>query len=118
MPFQLRMYRVRPSEMDEWIQEWREHVLPLRRAQGFSVIGPWVRREEDLFVWLVGHPELEAANAAYYASPERRSLDPNPARHLAETNSWIVAPLDEGRNVDDDAEGDQGEPEQQRRLEA
>jgi hypothetical protein len=75
MRLQPRMYRVRPSEMDEWIQEWREHVLPLRR---------------------------------------HRTV----ARHLAETNSWIVAPLDEGRNVDDDAEGDQGEPEQQRRLEA
>jgi hypothetical protein len=117
MRFQLRMYRVRSGEMDEWIQEWREHVLPLRRAHGFSVVGPWVRREEDLFVWLIGHREREAANASYYASPARRSLDPDPARHLAETNAWIVESLEESGDVDDDAEGDQAKPEQQRRLE-
>ena len=117
MRFQLRMYRVRPGEMDEWIREWKEHVLPLRRAQGFSVVGPWVRREEGLFVWLVGHADLETANAAYYSSPERRSLHPDPARHLAETNAWIVEPLDESGDVNDDAEADQGESQQQRRLE-
>ena len=117
MRFQLRMYRVRPGEMDEWIREWSEQVLPLRRRQGFSVLGPWVAREEDLFVWLVGHRDLEAANAAYYASPERRSLDPDPARHLAETNAWIVQALDENGKVDDDADNDQSETEKQRRLE-
>lgn len=90
MLFQLRMYRVRAGEMDEWISEWREHVVPLRRANGFTVLGPWIRREEDLFVWLVGHEELEAANEAYYASPERAALDPDPARHLAETSTWIL----------------------------
>jgi hypothetical protein len=88
--FQLRMYRVKPDEMDEWIGEWRENVLPLRRAKGFTVLGPWVRREEDLFVWLVGHEDLESANEAYYTSPERAALDPDPARHLAETNAWIL----------------------------
>jgi hypothetical protein len=118
MRFQLRMYRVRPGEMDEWIREWTEHVLPLRRAQGFSVLGPWVRRDEDLFVWLIGHSDLEAANAAYYDSAERRSFDPDPARHLAETNAWIVEPLEETRDVDGDPDADQRETEQQRRLEA
>jgi hypothetical protein len=93
MQFQLRMYRVRPGEMDDWIDEWRRHVLPLRRAKGFTVVGPWVRREEDLFVWLIGHDELEAANEAYYTSPERAALDPDPARHLAETNAWVIDPV-------------------------
>jgi hypothetical protein len=93
MQFQLRMYRVRPGEMDDWIDEWRRHVLPLHRAKGFTVVGPWVRREEDLFVWLIGHDELEAANEAYYTSPERAALDPDPARHLAETNAWVIDPV-------------------------
>jgi NIPSNAP len=93
MRFQLRMYRIKPGEMDEWVEEWRERVLPLRRERGFSVVGPWIRREEDLFVWLIGHDDLEAANKAYYASPERVALDPDPARHLAETQTWILDPV-------------------------
>lgn len=103
MLFQLRVYRVKAGEMDEWLREWRDLVLPLRRAQGFSVVGPWVRREEDLFVWLVGHEDLEAANEAYYTSPERRALDPDPARHLQKTETWIVEPLERTSQIEGDA---------------
>ncbi len=103
MRFQLRMYRVKPGEMGEWLREWREGVLPLRRAQGFSVVGPWVGREEDLFVWLVGHEDLEAANEGYYASPERQALDPDPARHLEKTETWIVEPLERASQIEGDA---------------
>jgi ribosomal protein L11 methylase PrmA len=111
MQFQLRMYRVKPGEMDDWISEWREFVLPLRCAQGFAVVGPWVRRAEDLFVWLVGHEDLAAANDAYYASPERRSMDPDPARHLRQTETWIVEPLEGTRQVEHDAEADEQQAE-------
>jgi hypothetical protein len=47
----------------------------------------------------------------------QRSLEPDPARHLAETHAWIVEPLDESGDVNEDAEADQGESQQQRRLE-
>lgn len=100
--------------MDAWIREWRAHVLPLRLAKGFDVVGPWVRREENLFVWLVGHDELEDANDAYYASPERAMLVPDPTRHLAATETWILETLE--REVDREPDGDQGEPDKQRRL--
>jgi hypothetical protein len=107
MQFQLRMYRVKSGEMDDWVSEWREHILPLRRALGFTVVGPWLRREEDLFVWLVGHEDLRAANEAYYASPERKELDPDPARHLGATETWIVESLEGTGDVEDDAEPDE-----------
>ena len=93
MQYQLRMYRVRAGELDEWIAEWRAHVLPLRREHGFDVIGPWVKRDENIFVWLIGHDDLGRANDDYYASPERASLDPDPARHLADTQTWILEPV-------------------------
>jgi hypothetical protein len=118
MEFQLRMYTIKPGELDDWVNEWREHVLPLRRAHGFAVVGPWVRREEDLFVWLIGHENLAAANEAYYASPERRSLDPDPARHLRETRTWHVDPLERPRQVEHDAQPDEEQPEQQDGLES
>ena len=93
MRYQLRVYRVKEGELDEWLAEWRDHVLPLRRAHGFEVLGPWVVRGENRFVWIIGHGDFEAANEAYYASPERRALDPDPARHLAETEAWLMDPV-------------------------
>jgi len=82
MQWQLRLYRAKPSELDAFVREWHEHVLPLRRAHGFEVLGPWIS-DDDRFVWIIGHEDLEAADAAYYASAERTAIDPDPARHLA-----------------------------------
>jgi NIPSNAP len=87
--WQLRMYRVQPGRMDEWLDEFNAHVRPLRESLGFTVLGPWVG-EDDRFVWLVGHDDLEAADAAYHASPERTALDPDPARLLAEVQTFLL----------------------------
>src|SRR5258706_394148 len=80
MTFQLRMYRVKDGAMEQWLQEWQDGVLPARRAYGFSVLGPWIVRDESRFVWIVGHDgDFEAADKAYYDSPERAALDPPPS---------------------------------------
>ncbi len=84
MQWQLRIYRAKDGELEAFVQEWREHVLPLRSAKGFEVIGPWVS-DDDRFVWIVGHENLQEADEAYYASGERAAIEPDPARHLAET---------------------------------
>jgi hypothetical protein len=89
--FQLRMYRVKPGAMEQWLEEWRDGVLPLRRRHGFSVLGPWVVREESRFVWIVGHDgDFAAADRAYYDSPERAALDPPPTRHLDEITTLMM----------------------------
>ena len=87
--WQLRLYRVEPGRMDDWVREWRDHIRPLREAKGFRVVGPWVG-EEDRFVWLIGHDDFAAADAAYYSSPERAQLDPDPARLLVETEALML----------------------------
>jgi hypothetical protein len=79
--------------MEDWLAEWSAHVLPLRRAFGFDVIGPWVNDDEDLFVWILGYDGEEGwarADAAYYDSAERKSLAPDPARHLLKTEQFMV----------------------------
>jgi NIPSNAP len=83
MQWELRLYRPKADEVEEFVAEWRRHVLPLRRAHGFEVLGPWLA-EDGRFVWIIGHDDLEAADAAYYSSPERIAVDPDPARHLTE----------------------------------
>jgi hypothetical protein len=80
--------------MEAWVEEWHQHVRRLRLAHGFSVLGPWVGDDGETFVWVLGHDDdFETADEAYYASDERRALDPDPARHLAETKTrfmWSV----------------------------
>ena len=88
MQYQLRDYTVRPGEFDEFLREWAELIVPLRRRLGFEVIGAW--RGENRFVWVIGHEDVASANAAYYASPERAALSPDPARHLAEVRTAIL----------------------------
>ena len=86
MRFELREYTIEDGRLDDFVAEWRELVRPLRVARGFSVLGPWVAREQSLFVWIMGYDgDLEAADAAYYASSERTTLEPNPARLIVES---------------------------------
>ena len=81
--------------METWLEEWHEHVRRLRIAHGFTVLGPWVGDGGDTFVWILGHDgDFEAADAAYYASDERRALDPDPARHVAHQEvTFMRSPL-------------------------
>jgi NIPSNAP protein len=94
--FQLRVYSVKPGAMSAWVEEWRRNVAPLRRRFGFEVIGPWVIEAEEKFVWILaydGEQGWEAADAAYYASEERRAVEPEPTRHLLATEHWLMRPV-------------------------
>lgn len=91
MRFQLRLATVKPGAMTSWVDEWHEHVRPLRLANGFAVVGPWVGEDGETFVCILGHDgDFDAADAAYSRSGERRALDPDPARHLAEVRTWFM----------------------------
>ena len=82
MRYQLRIYGVLPGHGEDFAREWAEVVVPLRRAHGFEVVGGWLTEDKDRFVWIVGHDDFEAADAAYYDSPERTAIHPEPTRHI------------------------------------
>ena len=91
METQVRVYRIRPGAMDAFVQEWRKHVAPLRRSFGFEVLGAWAGVEDETFVWIIGHDgDFASADRAYYESPERAALDPDPARHILEPRAFLV----------------------------
>ena len=88
MATQLRDYRIHAGDLDTFVREWTTHLAPLRRATGFAIPAAWTVPEEDRFLWLLEHPggwdAFEAADAAYFASPERAAIDPDPARLIEE----------------------------------
>jgi len=98
MATQLRDYRIRDGELDRFVDEWRTGVAPLRRAAGFEIPAAWTIPGEDRFVWLLVHPgdwvAFSEADAAYYASPERAALDPDPARLIAEQHNARLAEVE------------------------
>jgi hypothetical protein len=92
MEYQVRSYEVKAGEMDAWLKEWTREIAPLRRAFGFEVVGAWRGVDDDSFVWILGHDgDFAEADRAYYESAERRALDPDPARHLAKTETRMMA---------------------------
>jgi NIPSNAP len=96
MEYRLRIYEVKQGEMSAWVNEWSRLVRPLREKFGFHVLGAWASEESNTFVWLLGHDGpsgYDDADRAYYASPERAALDPDPARHLAATRQLDVTPV-------------------------
>src|SRR5438309_6637859 len=108
MPDQLRMYTIRPGEMAAWLEEWGSQVAPLRRRFGFEIIGSWTA-ESDRFIWILrydGPKTWEEADAAYYASPERTAMQPDPARHIAKSEHWLMsAAVFQGRRGDGSRDG-------------
>ena len=95
---QLRDYRIRAGELDRFVEEWRGQLLPLRRAHGFEIAGAWTIPDEDRFIWLLVHPggwdAFAKADEAYFASPEREAMDPDPARLIAEQHNARLAGVD------------------------
>lgn len=84
MATELRDYRIVHGELDQWVDEWRSRIAPLRRELGFTIERAWKVEGASRFVWLLSYPgdwdAFEAADRAYYDSPQRTSLEPNPAR--------------------------------------
>lgn len=80
---QLRDYRIQPGALEQWVKEWGEKVRPLREQLGFKVVGAWTIEDENRFVWILsweGTGSFEDADRAYYESPARAALVPDPAR--------------------------------------
>lgn len=92
MPTQLRVYTINRGKMDDFVKAWVAGVYPLRQRFGFRIEGAWVIKERNQFVWLLSYEgaDWEAKDAAYYASPDRAALDPDPAQHIARGDQWFL----------------------------
>jgi hypothetical protein len=92
---QLRIYRLKPDTLPRFLDVWRTDVLPLRRRHGFEVRGAWYSEASNEFVWMLSYAGLDgfaAADARYYASPERQALPParDPAQFIASRELRIL----------------------------
>ena len=53
MFFELRQYRTKAGQRDNWVRMMEDKIIPFQVAQGMVVIGSFVgQQEEDLYVWI------------------------------------------------------------------
>ena len=93
MSTQLRIYAINRGKLHQFADVWKAQVLPLRIKHGFKVHNAWIIAETNQFVWLIsynGDKSWESKEKAYYSSPERDAMDPNPARLIARTVQHFV----------------------------
>ncbi|HEV7887217.1 MAG TPA: NIPSNAP family protein [Acidimicrobiales bacterium] len=93
---QLRRYKIKPGQMEQFISAWRNGAVPVREQYGFAVLASWRLDDDAEFGWLVGYQgdgEFESAEKAYYSSPERAAITDDPAQYLDGAETWMVNTL-------------------------
>lgn len=94
--FQLRSYRVDPDHLDDFLHTWETAVVPLRERYGLHTLEAWLSLEGSRFTWVSYVDEgadYAAVEAAYVASHDRRTLTPDPAGWLLDTDIHFARPV-------------------------
>jgi hypothetical protein len=93
MPLQLRIYTIHRGALAQFAREWNEKIRPLREKLGFRIRGAWTCDGTSQFIWLMAYdgPEpWDERDAAYFNAPERKAMQPDPARHIARLEQYFV----------------------------
>ena len=96
MEYELRRNRIEAGHLDEFVEAWVAGVVPLRRRFGFTIGGAWIVEATGELVWILGYdgPDgFDAADTRYYASIERKALDPDPAQWFVSAQSERMRPI-------------------------
>lgn len=53
MLFELRQYRTRPGQRENWVKYMEEVIIPFQTSRGMTILGSFVgEQEDDLYVWI------------------------------------------------------------------
>ena len=53
MFFELRQYRMRPGQRENWVKYMEETIIPFQISKGMVVVGSFVgEQDQDLYVWI------------------------------------------------------------------
>lgn len=93
---ELRIYKIEEGKFDEFLSLWMAGIPPLRQATGWKVQA-WAVREKSELVWILSRDctlaEWEEMEKEYHSSPERLSLNPDPAQYLVGREHRWLEPL-------------------------
>ena len=53
MFFELRQYRTKPGQRENWVKCMEEEIIPFQVSKGMVIVGSFVgEKEDDLYVWI------------------------------------------------------------------
>ncbi len=53
MFFELRQYRMRPGQRENWVKCMEEEIIPFQVSKGMVILGSFVgEQEDDLYIWI------------------------------------------------------------------
>ncbi len=68
MFFELREYRCKPGQREEWVKFMEEEIIPYQVSKGMVVVGSFVCEEEDdLYIWIRRFESEEQREQLYEA---------------------------------------------------
>ena len=82
MVTQVRVYTINRGMLDSWIKQFNEKIVPTSAKFGINVIGAWVNRPQNEFIW-VRTFESDDKLKVYENSPERAAYTPDSGKHIA-----------------------------------
>jgi len=68
---QIRIYTINKGEMDNFLKHFKEEIVPLHEKIGVPIVGTWVNRPQNEFIWVrtyKGKAEMEAKTKEFQAA--------------------------------------------------
>ena len=97
MLFELRQYRMRPGQQDNWVKYMEEVIIPFQTAKGMTILGSWTgEQEDDLFVWIrqfESEADRERLYKDVYESDEWKNKIATPIPEMLDRERMVVTRL-------------------------
>ena len=90
---EIRIYTANKGMLDSFVKVWNEQLAPIHEKYGLKILGAWVNRPQNEFVWVrvfEDEADRDAKTKTYFDSPERKAIGDLPPSHLAKTEVRTV----------------------------
>ena len=98
MFFELREYRTKPGQRENWVRFMEETIIPFQTGKGMVIVGSFVGEEEDdLYIWVrrfASEEDRERLYEAVYDSDTWKN-EISPAMSLT---CWSATKLSSGES--------------------
>ena len=74
---QVRIYTINKNEMDAFLSHFRNDTMPLHEQVGIPIVGTWVNRPQNEFIWVrtfADEQERDARLAAFREAAQKAGI--------------------------------------------
>jgi NIPSNAP protein len=74
---QIRIYTINKGEMDAFLKHFKEEVMAVHERIGLPIVGAWVNRPQNEFIWIrtyTDKADLEAKGKAFQAEVAKAGI--------------------------------------------